>query len=165
MLNTLPLIGLFTTAVLAVCLITQVRAHSAAATASSSQSPYTAMAPESVKWIEVGNETEFAVLSGSPDAEGSPFVLRLRFCRPSAYCSALASGRRTYCCFGRNLLYGNGREIQPIDGKRDAAGSYGYMPKEMQHFGWAKGTTIIQIHGVGPFKTNWVESVGRPATN
>jgi hypothetical protein len=31
------------------------------------------------------------------------------------------------------------------------------MPKEMRHFAWAKGETIIQIHGIGPFKTYWVE--------
>jgi hypothetical protein len=37
------------------------------------------------------------------------------------------------------------------------SGSYALMPKEMRHFAWAKGETIIQIHGIGPFKTYWVE--------
>jgi hypothetical protein len=35
-------------------------------------------------------------------------------------------------------------------------GSFLTMPKEMRHFARAKGETIIQAHGVGPFKVNWV---------
>jgi hypothetical protein len=30
------------------------------------------------------------------------------------------------------------------------------MPKEMRHFAVNKGETIVQVHGVGPFKVNWV---------
>jgi len=26
----------------------------------------------------------------------------------------------------------------------------------MRHFGMAKGETIVQVHGTGPFKVNWV---------
>ena len=36
------------------------------------------------------------------------------------------------------------------------AGSFMAMPKEMRHFARAKGDTVIQAHGVGPFKVNWV---------
>jgi hypothetical protein len=35
-------------------------------------------------------------------------------------------------------------------------GSFLTMPKEMRHFARAKGETIIQAHGFGPFKVNWV---------
>jgi hypothetical protein len=30
------------------------------------------------------------------------------------------------------------------------------MPKEMRHFALCKGETIVQVHGAGPFKVNWV---------
>ena len=31
-------------------------------------------------------------------------------------------------------------------------GDYALMPKKMAHFGWSKTDSIIQIHGIGPFK-------------
>jgi hypothetical protein len=30
------------------------------------------------------------------------------------------------------------------------------MLKEMRHFATVKGENIMQVHGVGPFKVNWV---------
>jgi hypothetical protein len=30
------------------------------------------------------------------------------------------------------------------------------MPKEMRHFAASKGESIVRVHGVGPFKVNWV---------
>jgi hypothetical protein len=36
------------------------------------------------------------------------------------------------------------------------AGNFILMPKEMRHFAMCKGETIVQVHGVGPFKVNWV---------
>jgi hypothetical protein len=35
-------------------------------------------------------------------------------------------------------------------------GNFVAMPKEMRHFALCKGETIVQVHGVGPFKVNWV---------
>lgn len=37
------------------------------------------------------------------------------------------------------------------------AGAYIFMPKEARHFAWVKDETVVQIHGVGPFKTIWVD--------
>jgi hypothetical protein len=36
------------------------------------------------------------------------------------------------------------------------SGSFMLMPKEMRHFGMARGDLILQVHGLGPFKVNWV---------
>ena len=35
-------------------------------------------------------------------------------------------------------------------------GNFVTMPKEMRHFAMSKGETIVQVHGAGPFKVNWV---------
>jgi hypothetical protein len=35
-------------------------------------------------------------------------------------------------------------------------GNFVTMPKEMRHFAMSKGESIVQIHGAGPFKVNWV---------
>jgi hypothetical protein len=51
-----------------------------------------------------------------------------------------------------------GEKFNESTAKEMTAGSYALMPKEMRRFAWAKGETIVQIHGAGPFKTYWVES-------
>jgi len=42
------------------------------------------------------------------------------------------------------------------------AGSYSRMPKTTRHFGMAKGETIIQFHGTGPFEINYVNPADDP---
>jgi hypothetical protein len=33
---------------------------------------------------------------------------------------------------------------------------------EMRHFAWAKGETIVQVHGTGPFEINYVNAADDP---
>jgi len=42
-------------------------------------------------------------------------------------------------------------KLTPMD-----AGSFILMPKTMRHFALCKGATMIQVHGMGPFKINWL---------
>jgi len=42
-------------------------------------------------------------------------------------------------------------KLQPMN-----VGNFTTVPKEMRHFALNKGETIIQVHGLGPFKVNWV---------
>jgi hypothetical protein len=37
------------------------------------------------------------------------------------------------------------------------AGTFGRWDAGMKHFAWAKGETIIQLHGVGPWTINHVD--------
>jgi hypothetical protein len=30
------------------------------------------------------------------------------------------------------------------------------MPKELRHYAFSKTESIVQVHGMGPFKVNWV---------
>ena len=41
-------------------------------------------------------------------------------------------------------------------------GSYIFMPKEMPHFALAKGETILQAHGVGPFQIIYADAADDP---
>ena len=36
------------------------------------------------------------------------------------------------------------------------------MPKTMRHFAMAKGETIIQLHGIGPFEITYVNPADDP---
>jgi hypothetical protein len=129
------------------------------------QSRHIVMSPESVEWKAVGIGTEFAVLSGSPDAEGAPFVIRLRFADQVHIAPHWHPVDEHITVIAWTFYMGMGEKFNESMMKEMPAGSYGFMPKETRHFGWAKGTTTIQIHGIGPFKTNWVDPAGRPTKN
>jgi hypothetical protein len=36
------------------------------------------------------------------------------------------------------------------------------MPQGVRHFVWAKGETVIQVSGIGPFEVNYVNSADDP---
>ena len=38
-------------------------------------------------------------------------------------------------------------------------GAYARVPRGMAHFAWSRGETIIQVHGIGPFRTDFLEPV------
>ena len=40
-----------------------------------------------------------------------------------------------------------------------AVGEYALVPRRQAHFGWSKGMTVIQVHGIGPFRVDFVDSV------
>ena len=60
------------------------------------------------------------------------------------------------------FFMGMGEVMDDDAAKEMTAGSYGFMPKEMRHFALAKGDTVVQIHGIGPFKTFFVQSAKVP---
>ena len=93
--------------------------------------------PDAVEWKPRSPGLEIAVLSGDPAKEGVPFVIRLKH-------------------------VGMGEKIDRAAATALPAGSYSLMPKEMRHFVWAEGETVIQLHGVGPFKTFWVNPADDP---
>src|SRR5687768_1529070 len=42
------------------------------------------------------------------------------------------------------------------------AGTFGFWPPDMKHFAWAKGETILQLHGIGPWMITYVNSSDDP---
>jgi hypothetical protein len=45
-----------------------------------------------------------------------------------------------------------------------APGSYANMAATMPHYAMAKGATVVQVHGVGPFVVNYVNPADDPST-
>ncbi len=42
------------------------------------------------------------------------------------------------------------------------AGTFGFLPPTMKHFAWAKGETVIQLHGMGPWEIIYVNPADDP---
>jgi hypothetical protein len=101
-------------------------------------------------------DKRFETVLGNPAITGAPFVIRIHaeagyVIMPHTHLVdenivvvkgswALGMGVR----FNRDTL-------EPME-----VGDYGFAPKNMPHFALAKTATIIQVHGIGPFATQWL---------
>src|SRR5229473_868741 len=101
----------------------------------------------------------FETVSGDPAKSGEPFVVRIHaeagyIIMPHTHLIdenivvvkgswALGMGERF-----------NAQALEPME-----VGTFGLSPKKMEHFALSKTYTIIQVHGIGPFTTQYVEPV------
>jgi len=109
-----------------------------------------------LKWTPIIKGCEIAVVDGNPDTEGQPFVVRF-------HCTDGAKTPPHWHPSDENLtvvkgafLVGMGESFDESKLKPMNFGNFMVMPREMRHFGMAKGDMIVQVHGIGPFKVNWV---------
>lgn len=141
------------------------------AVASAQSTPTTARAepelcyPAALQWrngpASLPAGAQFAVLEGDPTKEG-PFTMRLRL--PDGFRipphTHPAVERVTVLSGTFNLGVGdkfNAAATQPM-----TAGTFGFWPPGMKHFAWAQGETILQLHGVGPWRLEYVNPADDP---
>jgi hypothetical protein len=122
--------------------------------------------PKTIKWgpgpASLPAGAELAVLSGHPGKKGSLFVMRAKL--PDSYKVPPhwhPSDENVTVLMG-TLLIGRGETFDPAKTEELPAGSFMRMPKTMRHFAMAKGDTILQIHGIGPFEINYVNAADDP---
>lgn len=120
-------------------------------------SSHVMQSPDQIKWTKSGAGTEFALISGDPQKEGAPFVLRLKFNDGSKVPPHWHPVDEHVTVISGTFFMGEGEKFNESAAHEMKAGSYALMPKETRHFAWVKGETVIQIHGTGPFKTFWVK--------
>jgi quercetin dioxygenase-like cupin family protein len=103
-----------------------------------------------------------AVLSGDPFKDGSAYTLRLKM--PDGYRIAphWHPTDENVTVLSGTLGAGMGDRFDRAAGKLLHAGGFVCMPKEMHHYAWAKGLTIIQVHGIGPFAFTYVNPADDP---
>ena len=115
--------------------------------------------PGKIKW-QAGPDSlpkgaMFAVLEGDPSKEG-PFVFRVKVpdgyrvpphTHPKTERVTVISG-----CFN----IGMGDKFDESATQEMRAGAYGYWQAGMKHFVWAKGETVLQFHGMGPWSIQYV---------
>ena len=108
--------------------------------------------------LHVGGKLMTAdVLSGDPTKAGAPYVIRLHnydnqvvppHWHPEDEHVVVIKGRWHFAhgdTFDRSRL-------QPLE-----VGDYVMVPKRMNHFAWAEGDTVVQVHGIGPFTINFTD--------
>jgi hypothetical protein len=104
---------------------------------------------------------KFAVLEGDPTKEGA-FTMRLWFpdgfkipphWHPKVEHVTVMSG---------TFNIGMGEKFDQAATHEMPAGTFGFWPAEMRHFAWAKGETVLQLHGIGPWMINYVNPSDDP---
>ena len=121
--------------------------------------------PAEVKWKDgpasLPAGAKFAVLEGDPAKEG-PFVMRLwlpdGFRIPPHWHPKVE--RVTVVSGTFNL--GMGEKFDQSATRAMPAGTFGFWPAGMRHFAWAKGETVLQLHGIGPWMITYVNPADDP---
>jgi len=109
-----------------------------------------------LKWSPIIKGCDLAPVSGDPAADGAPFVLRLRCADGSKIPAHWHPTDENVTVLKGTFLVGMGEKYDESKVMTMSAGNFISLPKEMRHYGLCKGETIVQVHGMGPFKVNWV---------
>ncbi len=103
-----------------------------------------------------------SVVSGDPSKAGGSFTIRAKF--PDGYKVPphWHPTDENVTVIQGTLNIGIGDKFDESAAKQLPAGSYALMPKNMRHFAFASGETIVQIHGTGPFAITYVNPADDP---
>jgi hypothetical protein len=101
-------------------------------------------------------------LLGDPGKAGAPYVLRAKLPDGYAVPPHWHPTDENITVLRGALLVGRGDRLDPAAAEELPAGSFCHMPKTMRHFAVAKGETVIQTHGIGPFEITYVNPADDP---
>ena len=126
---------------------------------------HVALTPDELKWGEAppafNAGAQIAVLVGNPLEKG-PYTVRLKM--PDGYKISPHTHPTTenVTVISGTFYIGMGEKFDEAAGKELPAGGLASMPARMAHFAWAKGETIVQVHGMGPFRIDYVNPQDDP---
>jgi len=109
-----------------------------------------------LKWTPIIKGCDVAPVAGDSNTEGAPFVLRIRCADGTKIPAHWHPADENLTVLKGTFLVGIGDSFDEAKLQTMNVGNFASMPKEMRHYGMAKGETILQVHGAGPFKVNWV---------
>lgn len=120
--------------------------------------------PDKIKWVQYSPGVEFGPVYGNCDKAGAPCVFQLRFADGGKFPPHWHPVDEHVTVLSGTFSAGMGDTYDEVKMVTLPAGSYVMMPKLMHHFAGAKGgTVLVQVHGVGPFKINYVNAADDPS--
>ena len=117
---------------------------------------------ESLPWGELNNGVRMLPLYGEPATAGEVFAFRLEVhpgfdlgphTHPVTEHMTVLSGR---------FFVGLGETMDKEAAKAYGPGSYIAIAADEPAYMWVEEVTVVQVHGVGPFSTEFVEPSARP---
>jgi quercetin dioxygenase-like cupin family protein len=121
--------------------------------------------PTAIRWkpgpASLPSGAQLAVLEGDPTKEG-PFTMRLKL--PDGYRIPPHVHPKTerLTVIAGTFRFGMGEKFEEKVLRDLPAGTYGYWPAGMKHFVQAKGETVVQLHGIGPWQITYVNPADDP---
>lgn len=108
-----------------------------------------------LKWTPIMKGCDLAPVSGDPNADGT-FVLRIRCVDGTKVPPHWHPADENLTVLKGTFLVGMGETFDETKFSTMNVENFTVVPKEMRHFALCKGETIVQVHGAGPFKVNFV---------
>lgn len=118
------------------------------------------MNPADVKWgagpATLPSGAKMAVIEGDPKAANALFTIRIKL--PGGYTISphFHPADEHITVISGTFNMGVGDVFDRKETTALPAGSFAVMPKAHHHFAWAKGETVVQVHGVGPWGITYV---------
>jgi quercetin dioxygenase-like cupin family protein len=129
--------------------------------------PHVMLTPDQIQWgpapPSLPPGAQLAVLAGDPFKAGALFNIRAKL--PDGY-KIPAHWHPTdenVVVIEGTLMMGLGDKLDESASHAMTVGSYALMPKGVRHYAWAKGETVIQVYGIGPFAMNYVNPADDPS--
>jgi quercetin dioxygenase-like cupin family protein len=104
---------------------------------------------------------KFAVLEGDPTKEGV-FTMRLSLPDGFKIPPHWHSNVEHVTVVSGTFNVGMGEKFDETATRVMPAGTFAFWPAGMRHFAWAKGETVLQLHGVGPWTITYVNPSDDP---
>jgi len=109
-----------------------------------------------LKWTPIMKGCDLAPVAGDMNAEGAPFVLRIRCADGAKIPAHWHPTDENVTVLKGTFLVGMGETFDESKMQTMNVGNFVTVAKEMRHYAMSKGETIVQVHAMGPFKVNWV---------
>jgi len=104
-------------------------------------------------------DKRFERVSGDPAKAGLPFVIRIHAEAGYIIMPHKHSIDENIVTVKGSWALGMGDHFNRDGLEPMEVGDYGFVSKRMAHFALSKTYTIIQVHGIGPFTTQWIVPV------
>lgn len=126
-----------------------------------------AHAPGAIEWgpapASFPPGAQLAVLQGTPSEPGAVFTLRLRMPNGYVFPPHFHPEDEHVTVVEGRFIVGLGNVVDEESAvaslRRDG---FITAPKLHNHWAIARGPTVVQVHGIGPFLTTFVDSLGNP---
>jgi hypothetical protein len=106
---------------------------------------------------KMASDPGFEVLFGDPTKVGVPYVVRIKTDAGYIVMPHTHPEDENIVVVKGSWSLGMGDKVNRQALTAMELGTYGHVPRKMAHFGFSKTEVVIQVHGIGPFSTDWVE--------
>ncbi|HUQ50408.1 MAG TPA: cupin domain-containing protein [Terriglobales bacterium] len=120
---------------------------------------------KSLQWVpgpaSLPPGAQMAVLEGDPKQPGQ-FTIRLKLPAGFKIKPHTHPAIEHVTVLSGEAHFGMGEKWDETKGMKLSAGDFIYMHPGQVHFAWITAETLVQVHGIGPWKVNYVNPADAP---